>query len=131
MNRLPFDTYTFRKIIETKCVYVDKTDLVYKLANEVSIAFLSRPRRFGKSMLCTTLKEYFLGSKELFANLKIEKLEQNWTKYPVFSFTMSSLKDVDFELMESKLLNQIEKYEKIYSKNISKKIFSSLIYRFL
>ena len=106
MKRLPFDTYTFKSIIENNCEYVDKTDIVYKLTHEVKIAFLSRPRRFGKSMLCTTLKEYFLGNKELFKGLKIEQLEKDWVKYPVFHFDMSALKDVDIKNMEYKIFLQ-------------------------
>ncbi len=128
MKRLPFDTYTFKSIIENNCEYVDKTDIVYKLTHEVKIAFLSRPRRFGKSMLCTTLKEYFLGNKDLFKGLMIEQLEKDWVKYPVFSFTMSSLKDVDFELMESKLSLQLREYENLYGVGESEKTPGSKLY---
>lgn len=114
MKRLPFDTYTFQKIIETDCLYVDKTDLIYKLTHEVNIAFLSRPRRFGKSMLCTTLKEYFLGNKDLFKGLMIEQLEKDWVKYPVFHFDMSALKDGDIKNMEYKIFLQLREYEEMY-----------------
>lgn len=114
MKRLPFDTYTFKAIIEDGCEYVDKTDLVYKLAHDIKIAFLSRPRRFGKSMLCTTLKEYFLGNKELFKGLKIEQLETEWVKHPVFSFSMSSLKDVPLDKMADKLWVQLREYDLQY-----------------
>ena len=71
-RKYPVDTQTFSKIIEEGCVYIDKTDLVYKIANEYNYVFLSRPRRFGKSLLCSTLKEYFSGNKDLFKGLKID-----------------------------------------------------------
>ena len=71
-------------IIEDGYVYIDKTDLVYQLTHEGKIYFLSRPRRFGKSLLVSTLEHYFLGHKELFKGLKIDQLEKDWNVYPVF-----------------------------------------------
>ena len=81
--RYPISIQTFEKIIEGKYAYVDKTDLVYDLAQE-NVCFLSRPRRFGKSLLISTLEAYFTGRKELFEGLKIDSLETKWDKYPVF-----------------------------------------------
>ncbi len=81
--KYPIGTQTFSKIIENGMVYVDKTDLVYNLAQK-NICFLCRPRRFGKSLLISTLESYFKGEKELFKGLKIEELEKDWTQYPVF-----------------------------------------------
>ena len=81
--KYPIGTQTFSKIIENGMVYVDKTDLVYNLAQK-NICFLCRPRRFGKSLLISTLESYFKGEKELFKGLEIEKLEKDWVKYPVF-----------------------------------------------
>ena len=75
---------SFDQIIEDGYVYIDKTDMVYSLAHEGKIYFLSRPRRFGKSLLLSTLKNYFLGRKELFKGLKIDSLEKKWKVYPVF-----------------------------------------------
>ena len=75
---------SFDQIIEDGYVYIDKTDMVYSLAHEGKIYFLSRPRRFGKSLLLSTLKNYFLGRKELFKGLKIDGLEKEWKVYPVF-----------------------------------------------
>ena len=83
MLRYPIGIQTFETIIDGGYVYVDKTDLVYQLARE-HICFLSRPRRFGKSLLISTLDAYFSGRRELFAGLKIESLEQDWQAYPVF-----------------------------------------------
>ncbi len=82
--KYPIGIQTFEQIINAGYVYVDKTDLIYSLATEGKIYFLSRPRRFGKSLLISTLESYFLGKKELFKGLSIEKLETEWKEYPVF-----------------------------------------------
>ena len=82
--KYPIGIQTFSQIIEDGYVYVDKTDLVYKLATEGKIYFLSRPRRFGKSLLVSTCKSYFQGKKELFKGLKIDALEKDWNVHPVF-----------------------------------------------
>ena len=82
--KYPIGIQSFDRIIEDSYVYIDKTDMVYSLAQEGSIYFLSRPRRFGKSLLVSTLKNYFLGRKELFRGLKIDSLEKDWKVYPVF-----------------------------------------------
>ena len=83
--KYPIGIQSFETIRRDGYVYVDKTDLVYKLA-QGHIYFLARPRRFGKSLLLSTLKAYFEGRKDLFQGLKIMDLEQAWTKYPVISF---------------------------------------------
>ncbi|WP_294453507.1 ATP-binding protein [uncultured Bacteroides sp.] len=82
--KYPIGIQSFDRIIEDGYVYIDKTDMIYSLAQEGSIYFLSRPRRFGKSLLVSTLKNYFLGRKELFRGLKIDSLEKDWKIYPVF-----------------------------------------------
>lgn len=82
--KYPIGIQSFDQLIEDGYVYVDKTDLVYRLVKEGKIYFLSRPRRFGKSLLVSTLKNYFLGRKELFKGLKMEALEKDWKVYPVF-----------------------------------------------
>ena len=76
--KYPVGIQTFEKIIAGGFVYVDKTDLIYSLVKEGQIYFLSRPRRFGKSLLLSTLRAYFEGKKELFAGLKIDALEHDW-----------------------------------------------------
>ena len=81
--RYPIGTQTFSNIIERNMLYVDKTALVYELAQK-SICFLCRPRRFGKSLLLSTLKSYFKGERELFRGLQMERLEKDWMAYPVF-----------------------------------------------
>lgn len=82
--KYPIGIQSFDQLIEDGYVYIDKTDMVYSLVTEGKIYFLSRPRRFGKSLLVSTLKNYFLGRKELFKGLKIDSLEKDWNVYPVF-----------------------------------------------
>ncbi len=87
--RYPIGVQSFEDIIHGKFVYVDKTALVYQLAQE-RVVFLSRPRRFGKSLLVSTLEAYFLGEKELFHELEMESLEKEWSVYPVFHIDFSN-----------------------------------------
>ena len=82
--KYPIGIQDFEKIIEDGYVYLDKTGLVYDLVHNGTIYFLCRPRRFGKSLLVSTLKCYFEGKKELFKGLSIDKLEKEWKQYPVF-----------------------------------------------
>ena len=82
--KYPIGIQSFDQIINNDYVYVDKTELIYRLVTEGKIYFLSRPRRFGKSLLVSTLKNYFSGKKDLFKGLAIEALEKDWLEYPVF-----------------------------------------------
>ena len=91
--KYPIGIQDFESIINGGYVYVDKTALIYKLVTEGSIYFLSRPRRFGKSLLVSTLKAYFKGKKELFNGLAIDGLEKEWAEYPVFHLDFNG---VDF-----------------------------------
>lgn len=89
----PIGIQTFSKIREGNYLYIDKTEYVYRIAHsESSYVFLSRPRRFGKSLLTSTFHSYFEGRKELFEGLAIEKLEKEWLPYPVLHFDMSMAK---------------------------------------
>lgn len=128
----PCGMATFSNLRERGCVYVDKTDLVYEITKS-QFVFLSRPRRFGKSLLCTTLKSYFEGRKELFEGLKIMELEKEWKQYPVFHFTISSIKDNEIKDMPMALACQLHRYEAIYGRNEDEdtpgKRFSGLISR--
>jgi len=83
-RNLPIGIQDFKSIRDNGCVYVDKTAYVYKMAKQGKPYFLSRPRRFGKSLMVATLKAYFEGKKELFNGLAIAELEKDWTSYPVF-----------------------------------------------
>ena len=85
----PIGIQSFEKIRESGCVYVDKTGFVYDLAHRGCYYFLSRPRRFGKSLLVSTMEAYFKGRKELFAGLAIDSLEKDWTEYPVLHMDFS------------------------------------------
>ena len=113
--KYPIGIQTFEKIIEGGFVYVDKTDMVYSLANEGgNIYFLSRPRRFGKSLLISTLESYFLGRKELFKGLKIDKLEKDWKVYPVIRIDFSVGNYLDTGNLGNVLDCIMGKWEKIY-----------------
>ena len=81
MMKYPIGIQSFEQLREDGYVYVDKTDLVYKLVTTGKIYFLSRPRRFGKSLLVSTLKNYFLGRRDLFEGLAISSLEKEWLEY--------------------------------------------------
>ena len=80
-RKLPIGIQSFEKLRTGGYLYVDKTELVYRLAKAGIPCFLSRPRRFGKSLLLSTLEAYFLGKKDLFKGLAIERLEQDWLVY--------------------------------------------------
>lgn len=113
----PVGIQTFSEIIGKNCLYIDKTGYVYRMTHSASkYMFLSRPRRFGKSLLASTLHSYFEGRKELFKGLVIEKLETEWMSYPVFHFDMSLAKHVDRERLESMLNIQLYRYEEIYGR---------------
>lgn len=131
--KYPVDTDQFQIIREQGLLYVDKTDLMFDLANRYRYVFLARPRRFGKSLLCNTFKAYFQGQKELFEGLKVMKLEKEWKKHPVLHFTLSGLKNVTVPLAQSKLENLISDYEKIYGRDPEQKTpgarFRGLIHR--
>ena len=89
-RRLPVGIQSFEEIRQGGYLYVDKTDIIWQLANEgKKYNYLSRPRRFGKSVLVDTLEAYFMGKKELFEGLKIMQLEKEWVKRPVIRLDMS------------------------------------------
>ena len=131
--KYPVDTDQFQIIREQGLLYVDKTDLMFDLANRYRYVFLARPRRFGKSLLCNTFKAYFQGQKELFEGLKVMEMEKEWKKHPVLHFTLSGLKNVTVPLAQSKLENLISDYEKIYGRDPEQKTpgarFRGLIHR--
>ena len=115
----PVGIQDFEKLRTKGAVYVDKTDLIYQLVQKNNV-FLSRPRRFGKSLLSSTLKYYFQGRKDLFQGLAVEQLEKEWMVYPVLHFDFSTLKNVDAGLIINKLDGMLSDYEKKYGKNPSK-----------
>ena len=101
--KYPIGIQSFTKIIENGYVYVDKTELIYNLTHEGSIYFLSRPRRFGKSLLVSTLENYYLGHKELFKGLAMERLEKDWAVHPVFHIDFNSTNFTNPGELEQKL----------------------------
>ena len=114
--KYPIGIQSFEQIINEGYVYVDKTDLIYKLT-QGKIYFLSRPRRFGKSLLISTLKNYYLGKKELFKGLKIESLEKDWKTYPVFHIDFNGQDFNDKDALTMTLERFLSSYEKIYGCN--------------
>jgi hypothetical protein len=92
MRKYPVGIQTFSEIIREGYLYVDKTDLVWQMAHYAKFIFMSRPRRFGKSLLTSTLESYFKGDRELFEGLKIMSLEKEWTQYPVIHLDLSIAK---------------------------------------
>ena len=114
LMKYPIGIQSFDQIIEDGYVYVDKTDLVYNLIHEGKIYFLSRPRRFGKSLLVSTLKNYFLGRKELFKGLAIDKLEKDWNVYPVFHVDFNGGNFSNPNELEQKLNFCLSEWEKQY-----------------
>ena len=85
----PIGIQNFEKIRKDGYAYVDKTALIYRLATTGTYYFLSRPRRFGKSLPLSTMEAYFKGKKELFEGLAMEQLEKNWTEYPVLHLDLN------------------------------------------
>ena len=101
----PVGVQTFEEVIKRNLLYVDKTEYVYRMTHGGGrYFFLSRPRRFGKSLLVSTFKSYFEGKKELFKGLAISRLETEWTEYPVLHFSMAGGKHMEKEQLERYLL---------------------------
>jgi hypothetical protein len=122
MRKYPIGIQTYSEIIRKGFVYVDKTDLVWQLTNYAKYIFLSRPRRFGKSLLTTTLASYFQGEKQLFEGLKIMELEQKWEQYPVIRLDISTAKGQDStEALRDKLNLIMRPYKKTYGSNPEEK----------
>lgn len=112
----PIGIQTFDKIREDGYVYVDKTELINQLVSTGSVYFLSRPRRFGKSLLVSTLEAYYRGRKELFEGLAIAGLEKNWHQYPVFKMDFNGDIFSRPGVLEDKIEAYISKWEVIYGK---------------
>lgn len=113
MKLYPIGIQTFEEIINRKLLYIDKTEYVYRMTHGGGKHFfLSRPRRFGKSLLVSTLQSYFEGKKDLFKGLAIEKLETEWTEYPVLHFDMSGGKHMEKEELERYLGYLLQDEEK-------------------
>ena len=110
----PIGIQSFEKIRQGGYVYVDKTDLIYKIAKTGQYYFLSRPRRFGKSLLLSTMEAYFRGRKELFDGLAIASLEKDWTEYPVLHLDLGGANYADMDALKEKLGRQLNDLESEY-----------------
>ena len=114
-RQYPIGIQTFEKIRSGNYLYIDKTEYVYRMTHSASnYMFLSRPRRFGKSLLTSTIHAYFEGRKDLFKGLAMERLETEWTEYPVLHFDMSLGKHMDREQLERYLSSQLSPMEEAF-----------------
>ena len=111
LKRLPVGIQTYEKLVDNDCLYIDKTEFIPKMIAHSSYIFLSRPRRFGKSLLVSTLQAYFEGKKELFEGTYIGGVEKEWTAYPVLKFSMASAKHIDAAQLHRFLNSMLEREE--------------------
>ena len=114
LKRLPVGIQTFSNIIEDDMLYIDKTEYIWNMIHLSKYIFLSRPRRFGKSLLLSTIQAYFEGRKDLFKGLFIETVEKEWTQHPVLRFDMSMGKHMEHDQLERYIGKRLEEYEKLY-----------------
>ena len=132
-RKYPVGIQTFSEIRKGNYVYIDKTDLVWQMTKNKYV-FLSRPRRFGKSLLSSTLHSYFAGEKELFEGLKIMELEKEWALYPVIHFDLSVAKAQPTpDALRQVLFRLLENYRKLYGEGAYETTpggrFSGIIHR--
>ena len=115
-KRFPIGIQTFSNIVEGGYLYIDKTGFVHDLAETYKYVFLSRPRRFGKSLLSSTFHCYFEGRKDLFEGLKAGEEKKEWKRHPVFHFDMSTAKHVNEDQLLRQLDYKLAEYERVYGK---------------
>ena len=113
----PVGIQNFEKIRRDGYCYIDKTALIYQLVKTGSYYFLSRPRRFGKSLLVSTLEAYFQGKRELFEGLAIEGLEKEWKQYPILHLDLNAEKYDTLEALDAKLELALTEWESLYGSN--------------
>ena len=128
MKKLPISIQTFEEIRKEDLIYVDKTSFIWKMVNEGKYYFFSRPRRFGKSLLLSTLKAYFLGKKEVFEGLAIYEKEKEWIFYPVIHIDYSL---VDYTsgiaIFNASLLDHLQTIAKQYDLEIKNTILANVL----
>ena len=134
VRKYPVGIQTFERLRKENYLYIDKTDLVWKMTKESPYVFLSRPRRFGKSLLTTTLASYFRGQKELFEGLKIMELETEWEQYPVIHLDLSVTKaETTAEALRNALKLLLKPYIAEYGRDDDERLpgqlFNGLIHR--
>ena len=120
----PIGIQNFEKIRNDGYFYIDKTALMYQMVKTGSYYFLSRPRRFGKSLLISTLEAYFQGKKELFTGLAVERLEKDWIKYPILHLDLNIEKYDTLESLDNILEKSLTAWEKLYGAEPSERSFS-------
>ena len=121
-RKYPIGIQTFSRIIREGYLYVDKTDLVWQLAHYATYVFMSRPRRFGKSLLTSTLESYFKGEKELFEGLKMMEVEQEWMEYPTIRLSLSTAKgQPSVEALRDKLRLIMKPYSEEFGSDADEK----------
>jgi len=120
----PVGIQSFEDVINDKFFYVDKTDYVYQLVRKKGYYFLSRPRRFGKSLLISTIEAYFLGRDDLFKGLKMANLETKWESYPVFHIDLNGENYNNEDALHLKLENYLAKWEEEYGSRPTEKTVS-------
>ena len=119
MRKLPIGIQTFEKLREESYLYVDKTAIIYQIVSGSIPYFLSRPRRFGKSLLISTFESYFEGRKELFEGLAIEKLETRWEQYPVLHLDLNAEKYDTKEALEQMLSRSLSLWEERWGSDVA------------
>ena len=134
-RKYPVGIQTFSRLIREGYVYVDKTDLVWEMANEDNpFLFLARPRRFGKSLLASTLHSFFAGERELFRGLKADSLEWDWQQYPVLHLDLSVAKDLSTaDELRARLMLSLSRLAEVYGRHPDEVtpggLFEGLIHR--
>ena len=111
LKRLPVGIQTFSEIVDRDCLYIDKTEYICKMMEFSKYIFLSRPRRFGKSLLVSTLQAYFEGRRELFKGLYIDSVEKEWTAYPVLRLSLASAKFGNVDQLKRYLGSMLQEEE--------------------
>ena len=125
MNRLyPIGIQNFEKLRKGGFVYVDKTALIHRLVSTSGYYFFGRPRRFGKSLMISTLESYFEGRKDLFHGLAIESLEKDWDEYPIFHIDLNNEEYNSRKRLEGVLNNYLVRWERIYGSEPSEESLS-------
>jgi len=122
--KYPVGVQDFESLRKDNYLYIDKTALIYKLVNTGRYYFISRPRRFGKSLLVSTLSAYFQGKKELFEGLAIEELEKDWKRVPVFHLDLNNGKYDSLEGLNAVLNDHLSRWESIYGTRPSEQTLS-------
>jgi hypothetical protein len=117
--KYPVGVQNFENMRRTGAVYVDKTELIYKLTHQYEMVFLSRPRRFGKTLLTRTMECYFEGRRELFTGLAMERLEKEWVKHPVLRFSFGNVKGYNMRGLKRKIDRQLVGYESVYGSDLN------------